>query len=134
MDVWGPKVLGEETEYASIAAFLRINQDSSSAVLANSGLESVYVKPLDQGPSGAIKWTKPQEGEKPSVFAARVRTLAEGAAECRGVAFSSAGSLGLRENPHSQARQWRVTGFRYSTSHAQVIKLLQDQKLESGVV
>jgi hypothetical protein len=122
---FGPKVLAEGGDQECISALLRIKLSGQEAVLAASGLASVYTKPLDYCPSGSIKWIKPAESEKLPDFASRVRQQAEGAAVCRGVAFSSTGSLGLREDPNSQARQWRITGLRYTTSHADVLKFLQ---------
>ena len=126
VDVFSPKILAEGTDHECISALLRVKQSAAAEVLASSGLAHVYLKPLESSPAGSIKWLKPVSEESPIDFATRVRQQAEGAAVCRGVAFSSTGSLGLRLDPNSQARQWRIVGMRFSTSHDQVLKFLRD--------
>lgn len=127
IDAFNPKVLGEGSETECISAMLRAKQSVANQTYAASGLAGVFIKPLDFCPAGAIKWMKQADGEKMFDFALRVHQQTEAAATCRGVAFSATGSLGLREDPRSQARHWRVTGLRYTSTHDQVLKILQDQ-------
>ena len=94
--------------------------------LATSGLGGVLIKSMELTPGkGDIRWVEQLQNEFYKQYILRFRALAAAAGKCNGLAYSNTGSHGLRGNPNSQGRRFKVAGLHYDSLEADVAQYLR---------
>ena len=105
---------------------MRIHTTEVARILKKSGVGGFLTKPLDtDGKTGAVRWLRVQQGESDQQYMQRAIGLAEEQTECKGLAFATTGSLGIRTGEGTNGRRFKISGIPYGIVE-QLKKLLDD--------
>lgn len=91
-------------------------QTHSEKVVQASGVDGVLTRELPANgnyvpAAGSITWHRRQENETGVQHLRRVRQLAETAKQCRGLAYTNNGSIGVRLESKTGATSWRASNL-----------------------